>query len=241
MHIFMANEGFEAPRPAQIPTPSARPRQLSSSSGQPAADRQQHLSSNEPAAEVPELSHGYISDKLALLLRALRQVGRWLFVKEQPVGAATSSPKMTFSERPLEPATAGAKAAPSSPLPEHQSAPEAPEPAGPLGSLAAQVHHHEPAERLHTPLSTTAKLRNAVVSTVEHALDEAAAVQSSLGGALAEELSKFRHEGHEAQLHPHHLPPAAAAAAAAAGGPPGGSSSSAGSTPGGMALGGPQQ
>lgn len=43
------------------------------------------------------------------------------------------------------------------------------------------------------------------VSTVEHALDEAAAVKSAVTGAVAEEMQRFKEEAHhpEQQQQPH--------------------------------------
>ncbi|GLI68883.1 hypothetical protein VaNZ11_013430, partial [Volvox africanus] len=65
-----------------------------------------------------------------------------------------------------------------------------------VSGFVQQLHHHEPADQVQKPVSTTVKIRNAVVSTVEHALDEAAALQASLDPVTSEELRQFRQEAH---------------------------------------------
>ncbi|KXZ56586.1 hypothetical protein GPECTOR_1g527 [Gonium pectorale] len=153
--------------------------------------------------------HGYIADKFATFTRAVKTLTKKLKLRtKEKEKAATAG-----SGAQAAPQAAGVEPSPEAAAPPQPATPEAgavageapAAKAGPVASIIGQLHHHEPADKLHEPLSTADKVKNAVVSTVEHVVDEAAAVQSSIaqaGHAVAEELGKFTHEAHEAQQHP---------------------------------------
>ncbi|KAG2450100.1 hypothetical protein HYH02_000204 [Chlamydomonas schloesseri] len=94
---------------------------------------------------------------------------------------------------------------------------------GAVQRVVEAAHTHEPADQLQTRLSPAHKLANAVVSTIEHVADEAAAVQAGLTAGVREELDKLTHDSHEAQQpHAAHTatPPITSPAAASALGQP---------------------
>ncbi|KAG2442772.1 hypothetical protein HXX76_002852 [Chlamydomonas incerta] len=192
----------------------------------------------EAAAPVKKLkatasgpSGGYISEKLAVFARAVRRL--WKDAKEtgkryraEPGDAgkkaaargAGAGPATTAAEGQPEQGTAAAAALGAPPS---QSAPAAAPTltaggANPVQRVVEAGRTHEPADQLQTQLSPAHKLANAVVSTIEHVADEAAAVQAGLAAGVREELDKLTHDSHEAQqAHPQPLVPSPAAAAAA--------------------------
>ncbi|KAG2495735.1 hypothetical protein HYH03_006333 [Edaphochlamys debaryana] len=176
----------EAPAPATAPAPAA-----SASDATRLPDQHQAVHKPEPVMSEP------LSSKLASLVSKFRQL---LKGKKSGAPAAAGAPAAgtTPAADTAAPKDASASAAEEPPVPAHAE--------GPLAAVNEAVHKHEPAEALQEPVPPVQQVKNAVVSTVEHVVDEAAAVGASLSDAVKDELAKMTHEVHEAQTHPQDPP-----------------------------------